>query len=563
MADAKIIVKVEGDTKQLDKRIKSSEKSIKLFKASATAAAAGFGLLAAGIGAAVNEARKIEDITVQFEVLTGSAREATKIVKDLQNFSATTPFQFEGIAKAAQQLLGFGFQAEEIVPKLQQIGDVASAIGKPIDEVAFIFGQVAAAGKLTGERLLQFQERAIPIGPAIAKTMGIAQSAVKDAVSAGKVDLETFQKAFASLSAEGGFAFEGMIKQSKTFSGLMSTVADNVKILAAQIGTELLPVAKQLAISFLNGLTALRDMLKVDDDEAAQKVKQLNEELLKTDAKIKELRESLAGESNFLNNLVPDEFLNERLVIFMEKRNEILAEQALLEQENVALQNEEKAAAEKKHLADIEKLKEQATKELIKKRKAIEKKELTEQQKFDLAKLKLQKQYTDASLSLATNLQDLSIALTGKSNKALFLLEKSASIAQAIVATNLGAAKALALGPPHGPILAGITTAAGYAKVATIAATTIQGFQDGGLVTGGIPGRDSVPAALQAGELVVPRQSFDDVIASERARREAEALTEEGAASSSVEVELSFKDDVGDMIEAVVLQRRTLGIGAI
>jgi len=102
--------------------------------------------LAAGIVLAVNEAKKIETITTQFEVLTGSAEKATQIVKELQDFSATTPFQFEGIAQTAKQLIGFGFEADQIQGKLQAIGDVASAIGKPISEIGLIFGQVSAAG---------------------------------------------------------------------------------------------------------------------------------------------------------------------------------------------------------------------------------------------------------------------------------------------------------------------------------------------------------------------------------------------------------------------------------
>ena len=67
-----------------------------------------------------------------------------------------------------------------------------------------IYGQVAAAGKLTGERLLQFQERAIPLGPAIAKTMGVAESSVKKMVSDGKVQFADFERAFNSMSETGG-----------------------------------------------------------------------------------------------------------------------------------------------------------------------------------------------------------------------------------------------------------------------------------------------------------------------------------------------------------------------
>jgi len=46
--------------------------------------------------------------------------------------------------------------------------------------------------------LLQLQERAIPIGPALAKTLGIAEERVREFVSKGLVDFETLRKAFES-----------------------------------------------------------------------------------------------------------------------------------------------------------------------------------------------------------------------------------------------------------------------------------------------------------------------------------------------------------------------------
>ena len=208
--------------------------------------------MTAGIGAAVYAASGFEDIGTQFKVLTGDINTATKAVEEMKEFSTVTPFQFTNIAKAGKQLLGFGYTTDQLIPKLKAIGDVAAAAGKPIDEISLIFGQVAAAGKLTGERLLQFQERAIPIGPALAKTMGVAESSIKDLVSRGKVDLKIFEKAFHSMSQKGGFAFGGMEQLSLTLSGKISTLKDNFVSLAAGIGDNFLPVLKDFTDTTIN-----------------------------------------------------------------------------------------------------------------------------------------------------------------------------------------------------------------------------------------------------------------------------------------------------------------------
>lgn len=213
-------------------------------------AAIGFTKLIGGlnslVGSSVKVTGELETLRTQFEVLTGSVGLANKAVQDLQEFAANTPFQFKDLAKAEQRLLSFGFTLEESQERLSDLGDVAAASGAGISELALIFGQVRAAGKLTGERLLQFQERAIPIGPALAKSLGVAESAVKDLVSQGKVDFDTFEDAFQSLNDTGEFAFEGMIKRSRTLEGRISTLKDNFELLQANIGSRLGPAFKAL-----------------------------------------------------------------------------------------------------------------------------------------------------------------------------------------------------------------------------------------------------------------------------------------------------------------------------
>lgn len=195
----------------------------------------------------IEAASKLEDLEVQFKTLTGSASQAKQIMSDLTSFAAKTPFQLEGLASTSAQLLSFGFNVDEIQGKLKSIGDVAAASGGSLSELGLIFGQVSAAGKLTGERLLQLQERGIPILEALARTMGVAESEVRNLVSNGSVSFEKFERAFISLSETGGFAFNGMVEKSKTLSGILSTLGDNWTLMSAKIGKSLLPLAKGLA----------------------------------------------------------------------------------------------------------------------------------------------------------------------------------------------------------------------------------------------------------------------------------------------------------------------------
>lgn len=197
---------------------------------------------------------ELETIETQFRVLTGSADDARVALEEIQEFAARTPFQFPDLANAGRLLLSFGNAAEEVTPLLRTIGDVAAGSGSNIQELALIFGQVQAAGQLTGERLLQLQERAVPIGPAIAKTLGVAESSVKRLVSEGAVDVEVFTQAFQSLTQEGGLFFGATAERAETLGGLLSTLTDNFNLTAQAIGQELLPQFKEftaITIDFL------------------------------------------------------------------------------------------------------------------------------------------------------------------------------------------------------------------------------------------------------------------------------------------------------------------------
>lgn len=210
----------------------------------------------------VGATAQIEDITAQFTSLTGSVENAEELLKDLSEFAASTPFQLPGLSRASKTLLAFGFEQEEIIKRLQVLGDVASVTGRDVSDIALIFGQVAAAGKLTGERLNQLQESGIPVLKTLAEQLGITQGEVRNLVTKGKIDFKTFERAFNSLNKEGGIAFQGLQKRSETLSGVFSTLQDNIFLLSAEIGEELSPILKNIAVTFTDFIQQNRDLAR-------------------------------------------------------------------------------------------------------------------------------------------------------------------------------------------------------------------------------------------------------------------------------------------------------------
>ena len=236
-----------ANTSELDRALKSTEKQLN--QTSRKLNSIGKGLTRAvtlpliGIGAAaVKSAVDMEALQTSFISLTGGARQAAEMVKQLQDFSASTPFQIEGIAKAARQLIATGTELPDINETLGFLGDVAASTGNEIEDIAAIFAKVKAKGKVELESLNQLMERGIPI----AEALRAANSSLGSELGAGAVSVEEFEAALRSMAGEGGKAHNAMLNLSETAGGKLSTALDVLQNAGAEIGKELLPVIKEL-----------------------------------------------------------------------------------------------------------------------------------------------------------------------------------------------------------------------------------------------------------------------------------------------------------------------------
>jgi hypothetical protein len=82
--------------------------------------------------------------------------------------------------------------------------------------------------------------------------MGVAEGAIMDMASEGKITFDLLDRAFRSATAEGGKFEGGMETLSGTLNGLFSTLKDNVNIALAELGQEIAD-----ALNLQEGIPAL------------------------------------------------------------------------------------------------------------------------------------------------------------------------------------------------------------------------------------------------------------------------------------------------------------------
>lgn len=188
---------------------------------------------------ALSSAANFEKLQMQMEVLTGSAEKGQEVFKKLVEFAAATPFELDELVKANNTLMGFGMNSKDAFNALKMIGDVSAVAGGDLQGITVAFGQAAASGRLMGQDLLQLVNNGVPIIDMLAKSMGVANSQIKDMVSNGDITLPVLIKAFRDATSEGGKFNKGMEKLSTTLGGVYSTLKDSVNIAFAELGSEM------------------------------------------------------------------------------------------------------------------------------------------------------------------------------------------------------------------------------------------------------------------------------------------------------------------------------------
>lgn len=230
--------------------------------AMAVAAGAATAAVGAGIGkVGIDYNRMMEQSAIAWETILGDANKAKKTIEELETMGAKTPFEFEGLDKAAKLLNMAGFEGDKLFTTLTSVGDAVSAVGggqAELEGVSMAIFQMASKGKISAEEMNQLAERGIPAWQMMADSMGKSVPELMKMSEQGKL----FAKDVLPQLVDGmGKKFGGaMEKQSATFNGQMSTMTDNAKILAGVMTedlfgklTSIMPKANELLQQFTAG----------------------------------------------------------------------------------------------------------------------------------------------------------------------------------------------------------------------------------------------------------------------------------------------------------------------
>ncbi|WP_297130792.1 tape measure protein [Terrisporobacter sp.] len=203
----------------------------------------------------------LETSRIKWETLLGTQEKANKMLKDIEKFAATTPFEKIGVDKMAGFLHNAGFEGEKLFDQLTKFGDIAGAFDVQSDslqEMVRQYSQVQNAGVAYTEDLNILEDRSIPIMKNIAAVMGVPADSIRKLASEGKISADIYNQALDRIakSSEGG-----MSKLSESFNGIKSTISDTIGQISGILAKPIFDKLKEGAVQVRDVLDKIAESL--------------------------------------------------------------------------------------------------------------------------------------------------------------------------------------------------------------------------------------------------------------------------------------------------------------
>jgi len=238
-------VDIRGNATHLEKTLRSIKGSIASLGSVATASvgslaalgAAGAAGLTAFVVSSSNAAASLEDLSIQFEVLTGSASKAKELIKQFREEEKKSALSTEDYGEGAKKLLANNVAYEKIIPTLKMIADVSLGNSERFDRLSLAFGQIAAKGKLAGQELNQLAESGFNPLQQIAEKTGQTYESLFKKMEAREITIEDVTKALRDATSEGGRFYKAIEKGSAGTSAKLNQTKAAVTQLQVAFGT--------------------------------------------------------------------------------------------------------------------------------------------------------------------------------------------------------------------------------------------------------------------------------------------------------------------------------------
>ncbi len=169
---------------------------------------------------------QFQQLELAFGTMLGSEQKATDLMQQMVDTAAKTPFDLLGVAEGAKQLLAYGVSAEKVNDTLVRLGNIASGLSIPLNDIVYLYGTTMVQGRLYAQDVRQFTGRGIPLVKELAEKYHTTAEGINEMVSAGKIGFPDVEEVLNKMTNAGGQFYQLMEKQSSSLTGQIANLED-------------------------------------------------------------------------------------------------------------------------------------------------------------------------------------------------------------------------------------------------------------------------------------------------------------------------------------------------
>lgn len=169
---------------------------------------------------------QFQQLKLAFGTMLGSEEKATDLMQQMVDTAAKTPFDLMGVAEGAKQLLAYGVSAEKVNDTLVRLGNIASGLSIPLNDIVYLYGTTMVQGRLYAQDVRQFTGRGIPLVQELAEKYHTTAEGINEMVSAGKIGFPDVEEVLNKMTNAGGQFYQLMEKQSSSLTGQIANLQD-------------------------------------------------------------------------------------------------------------------------------------------------------------------------------------------------------------------------------------------------------------------------------------------------------------------------------------------------
>lgn len=178
------------------------------------------------VSSIVSVRSQFQQLELAFGTMLGSTAKATDLMQQMVDTAAKTPFDLMGVAEGAKQLLAYGVSADKVNDTLVRLGNIASGLSIPLNDIVYLYGTTMVQGRLYAQDVRQFTGRGIPLVKELAEKYHTTADNINAMVSAGKIGFPDVEEVLNKMTNAGGQFYQLMEKQSSSLTGQIANLED-------------------------------------------------------------------------------------------------------------------------------------------------------------------------------------------------------------------------------------------------------------------------------------------------------------------------------------------------